>query len=51
MFGWERVKSAFEEYAHLKPNEIIDNLKYEADRWRGDKPIDDNITFVAMKLK
>ncbi|WP_440999470.1 PP2C family protein-serine/threonine phosphatase [Fodinibius sp. SL11] len=51
MFGWKRVKSAFEEYAHLKPNEIIDNLKYEADRWRGDKPIDDDITFVVMKFK
>lgn len=51
MFGWERVKSTFEKYAHLKPKEIINNLNYEADRWRGDKPVDDDITFAVMQFR
>lgn len=51
MFGWERVKSVFEKHAHLKPNEIIENLEYEADRWRGDKPIDDDITFAILQYQ
>ena len=51
MFGWERVKSTFEKYADLAPKEITDWLSYEVDFWRGDKPIDDDITFEVMQFR
>jgi serine phosphatase RsbU (regulator of sigma subunit) len=49
MFGWERVKSSFKNFAHLPPEDIIDQLNAEADKWKGDKPIDDDITFAIIK--
>lgn len=51
MFGWDRVKSTFEKHAHLTPKEIVEQLYDEADSWRGDKPIDDDITFAVMKCR
>lgn len=51
MFGWEKVKSTFGQCAHLKPNEIINHLNDEADQWRGDKSIDDDITFAIIQYQ
>ena len=49
MYGWDKVKSAFQKNAHLNPEDMIVKLNQEADYWRGDKPIDDDITFVVLK--
>lgn len=49
MFGWDRVKSVFQNNGHLNPQEIIDQLEKEANRWKGDKPIDDDITYVVLR--
>ncbi|PWN06007.1 PP2C family protein-serine/threonine phosphatase [Rhodohalobacter mucosus] len=51
MFGWERVKSTFQKYATLKPEDLITKLNEEADHWRGNKPIDDDITFAVLKYR
>ncbi|MDX1639111.1 MAG: SpoIIE family protein phosphatase, partial [Balneolaceae bacterium] len=51
MFGWQRVVNLFEDHGHLAPQELIDTLNGETDRWRGEKPIDDDITMVVLKYK
>ena len=50
-FGYERVLSSFEETARKEPEEIIKHLNEEADRWRADKDLLDDITFVVVKVK
>jgi len=49
MFGWDRVKWVFGQNARLKPQEIIDRLETEANRWKGEHPIEDDLTYVVVK--
>lgn len=49
MFGWDRVKTIFKNVGHLEPDDIIQQLEMEADRWKEDKPIDDDITYFILK--
>ncbi|MFC2084889.1 SpoIIE family protein phosphatase [Bacteroidota bacterium] len=47
----ERAKTHFKEIAHNSPNEIISHLNKEADKWRGSRPLNDDMTFVVLKYK
>jgi serine phosphatase RsbU (regulator of sigma subunit) len=46
----ERAISAFEQSAHLAPRDIIDHLNHECQTWRGQRPQNDDITFVVVKF-
>jgi serine phosphatase RsbU (regulator of sigma subunit) len=48
-FDYPRVKEAFRKTAVLTPDEITDGLFAEADRWRGSRKQDDDMTFVVLK--
>lgn len=46
----ERAISTFQKVAHRTPHEIIDYLHQECQAWRGDRPQNDDITFVVVKF-
>ncbi len=51
MFGYEKIQEIFKSSAHLPVNGIINNLKEAGSSWvKGADPQDD-ITFVAIKMK
>ena len=45
-----RVKQIFTEVAEKSSNQIIDHLFKSADRWRGERALHDDITFVVCKV-
>ncbi len=51
LFGYERVYSAFEKAAEKEPVEIIRYLNEESARWIKDKELQDDVTFVVIKIK
>ncbi|HKJ81362.1 MAG TPA: SpoIIE family protein phosphatase, partial [Ignavibacteriaceae bacterium] len=51
LFGYERVLITFEKVAEKEPEEIINYLNEEGNRWRKDKELQDDFTFVVVKIK
>ena len=51
LFGYENVYSSFKEIADKEPEEIIKHLNEEAEKWRKDKELQDDVTFVVVKVK
>ena len=51
IFGYNKVLSAFEEFAQKPPEQIIDQLKNESASWINNKAPDDDVTFVVIKVK
>jgi len=51
MFGYERVKKLFSEIMEKSSKEIVDRFKHSAQDWAGDKPPNDDVTFVVLKMK
>lgn len=49
MFGWEYVKETFQKAGHLPPKKILSRLNDEVERWRGNNPINDDITCIALQ--
>jgi len=51
IFGYKRAKNSFEEVAEKNPEEIIEYLKNEGNRWTDNKEPEDDVTFVVIKVK
>ena len=51
LFGYDRAFTAIEKAAEKEPEEIISHFKNEADRWSENKELEDDITFVVIKVK
>ncbi|HES59252.1 MAG TPA: serine/threonine-protein phosphatase [Caldithrix sp.] len=51
LYGYKRVRNAFEEVAEKEPEEIIGFLKEEGSAWVNDKDPADDVTFVVIKMK
>jgi serine phosphatase RsbU (regulator of sigma subunit) len=51
MMGYARVKRIFKDAALRTPDEIVSHLCAEGKRWRDRKVQDDDMTFVALKIK
>jgi len=51
MLGYERAASVFAEVAHRSPEEIIVHLRETCDGWSNGRSLDDDVTFVVMKMK
>lgn len=49
-FGYDNAKELFCKYAELEPEEIINRLISDGERWAGSRPQDDDITFVVIKV-
>ena len=50
MYGYERVKSAFQNVTDRSPEEIINYLRSEVTNWIKGKDLDDDVTFIVMKV-
>jgi len=51
MLDYPRIKECFKEFAHLRPEEIIEQLCSTGEKWRNEKPQDDDISFVVLQVK
>jgi serine phosphatase RsbU (regulator of sigma subunit) len=51
MFGFEKVKEVFTEFALKSPEEILNRLFSAAKGWRNSSPQDDDLTFIIIKVK
>jgi serine phosphatase RsbU (regulator of sigma subunit) len=51
MYGYKRARNYFEEIAGETPENIISKLKTAGSEWVKDKDPDDDVTFVAIKVK
>ena len=51
MYGYERVKKEFTSVCEQEPKQIIEHLKNSAARWSDRKDLEDDVTFVVMKIK
>ena len=51
MYGYERVKAAFENITNGSPEEVITYLKSEVRSWMKEKDLEDDVTFVVVKMK
>ncbi|HEY5565510.1 MAG TPA: PP2C family protein-serine/threonine phosphatase, partial [Rhodothermia bacterium] len=51
MFGLERARNLWREAARRQPAEVIARLEEVAARWRGNRPQEDDMTLVAVKIK
>jgi sigma-B regulation protein RsbU (phosphoserine phosphatase) len=51
MLDYPRAKQLFGELAERSSQEIIDRLAEEAEKWRGEAPQNDDITFVVVKVR
>lgn len=51
MFGERRIMDILLENSKKSPVEIIDILNLAGNKWRGIKPQQDDITYVALKIK
>ncbi len=51
MMGYSRVKELLKEAGHRSPDRLIGHLTAAADKWRGEKAQDDDITLVALKYQ
>jgi serine phosphatase RsbU (regulator of sigma subunit) len=50
-FDYPKAKDAFERVAHLSPGEIIERLVLAGDEWAGGRMLEDDVTFVVLKVK
>lgn len=51
MFGYQRALKEFKKVAIKNPNEIIEHLKEEGKLWTKGKDLEDDVTFVVIKLR
>ncbi|MCX6151949.1 MAG: SpoIIE family protein phosphatase [Ignavibacteriales bacterium] len=51
MFGYEKVKEIFKESGDKLANEILQNLFNIVEDWKQSNSLDDDITFVIIKMK
>jgi len=51
MFDYPRAVTAFRDVATGSASEIVDGLRRRADEWADGRPQDDDITFVAIKVR
>lgn len=51
IFGYQRVQESFALAASKEPEEIIEHLKNEEEKWTDNSAPDDDITFVVIKVK
>jgi sigma-B regulation protein RsbU (phosphoserine phosphatase) len=51
MFGYDRSKESLLANAHSAPQAVIDRLLQTGDDWAAGKAADDDMTFVALKMK
>ncbi|MBL1213816.1 MAG: SpoIIE family protein phosphatase [Ignavibacteriae bacterium] len=51
MYGYERVKKTFKSIANKSPEEIIKCLESEVINWKEDNDLNDDVTFVVIKIK
>ncbi len=49
-FGYERTREVFAEVAGKAPQEILGDLASAAERWSDGTPLNDDMTFVVMKV-
>ena len=50
ILDYEKSKNIFGSVAELSSQQIIDRLCEEADNWRGNAKLEDDITFVVVKV-
>ncbi len=51
IYGYKRARNSFEESAMREPEEIVTYLSEEGKRWTNDKELEDDVTFVVIKVK
>jgi serine phosphatase RsbU (regulator of sigma subunit) len=51
MLGYDKGELTLRENSHLSAQEIIDRFVETAYQWAGNRPADDDVTFVVMKVK
>ena len=51
MFDYSRTRDLLAQIASFQPSEIIDRLVGAGEVWAEGRPQDDDITFVALKVK
>jgi hypothetical protein len=51
LMGYERTLSYIEKAVDKEPNEIIEYLREQGDKWSGNKERIDDVTFVVVKVK
>lgn len=51
ILNYDKTAQLFQQYATQNTDEIIASLINEADKWRGKRPQEDDITFIVMKIK
>jgi serine phosphatase RsbU (regulator of sigma subunit) len=51
MFDYSRTKESLAQVAELAPKDIIDRLVGDGEAWADGRPQDDDMTFVALKVK
>jgi sigma-B regulation protein RsbU (phosphoserine phosphatase) len=51
ILGYNHVKSVFEEVGGASPEKIIEHFTRTANAWAQDRLHEDDITFIAMKIK
>jgi len=51
MLGDEKAKAILGEIAGASANEIIERFVKECDEWGGERPQDDDATYVVIKIK
>jgi sigma-B regulation protein RsbU (phosphoserine phosphatase) len=51
MFGYDRSKESLLANAHAAPQAVIDRLLQTGEDWAAGKAADDDMTFVALKMK
>jgi len=51
MFGYDRSKESLLANAHAAPQAVIERLLQTSDDWAAGKAADDDMTFVALKMK
>jgi len=51
IFDYPRVRESFCAVAGRSPEDIIAGLKRDAAAWRNGKPLNDDMTFIVIKVK
>lgn len=51
LLGYERITEVFRETADAAPEEIIKRLVQTAERWRGERLQNDDVTLLLLKMK
>ncbi len=51
MMDYDKARDVLAEAARHTPEEIIARFVHEGDTWAGTRPLDDDVTFVVLKVK